>query len=104
MMLTFVQVMNASKYHGMCPFRFPHQEASRVLKNQTPTSGFDLTTSFCDIAFVELGGKAGSSGPFHCALQWAQYSHDDVLSHVAQTLGIRYQMNGATNRGFKVST
>jgi hypothetical protein len=70
----------------------------RVLKSQTPTSGFDLTTSFCDVALVELGGKAGSSGPFHCGLvwsglEWAQYSHGDVLSHVAQILGIRDQMN-----------
>lgn len=77
----------------MCPFRFPHQEAPHVLESQTPTSVSDLTTSFCDIALVELGGKAGSSGSFYSGLEGAQYSHDDVLSHVAQILGIRVQMN-----------
>jgi len=87
MMLTLVQVMNFVEVSWHVPLSVSASRGPRVLESQTPTSVSDLTTSFCDIALVELGGKAGSSGPFHCGLKWAQYSHDDVLSHVAQIWG-----------------
>jgi hypothetical protein len=68
MKLTLVQVMNRRVIMACAPFGFRIQEAPCV---QTPNSVYDLTTSLCDIAFVELGGKAGSR-PFQYRLKGAQ--------------------------------